>query len=757
MRKTDVRLAVLLVAVLIPSAAARSEEPRRQVALPRTAQPIAIDGDLLDPGWKDAAVLDEFFETSPGDNLPAKAKTTARVVYDDKAFYIAVECEDPEPARIRAPFVDRDNVIGTDDNIAIFLDTRNDGRSALEFRVNPRGIQGDASWNDATGTEDFSPDLFYDSAARLTATGWTAELRIPFSSLRYPKADPQSWGILIWRNYPRDFRYAFHSSRLPRGSNCLICHSLELTGIGGLPGGGHVIAAPYVTAEERGHRVDPDDLGSRFVNDPISADAGLDVKWTPGANTVVDATLNPDFSQVESDVPQLSVNNRFALFYPEKRPFFLEGVDLFETPIQAVYTRTITSPRWGGRVTGKLGSSAYTVLVAEDRGGGSVILPGPQFSDFAPQDDRSLVTLARLRQDFGTSFGGLLLTDREIRGGGHHRVFGPDFQWRPNDAEQVTAQVLLSDSATPDMNGRRVRDHALNVSWSHQKERYDWFVAYKDFGNGFRADEGFVFQSGFRQGQASAALRSYPKGIFSYIRAYAGLDYIADRDDRLVSRSTFLGATILGVKNLQANVEAHVAERTRVGEDDPGAAPVEHVAAYTFVNYFVQIDPSRRFSRFGLQGAAGESLDVTNSFFGPVRVGSGATISPFATVRPTDRLELTLNASLQWLDVTPDAGERGRLFTATIGRVRAVYFFSARAFLRVIGQYVRTKRDPALYRVAVDERDGSFLGSALFSYKLNWQTVLFLGYGDERVLTAQNDLVRSSRQVFLKVSYAFQR
>ena len=142
------------------------------------------------------------------------------------------------------------------------------------------------------------------------------------------------------------------------------------------------------------------------------------MKWTPSATTALDATVNPDFSQIESDVAQIGVNERFALAYPEKRPFFLEGVDLFSTPVQAVYTRSVTSPRWGARGTGKLGATSWTALVAEDRGGGSVILPGPDGSGLADQDFRSLDFVGRLRHDLGRSFVSFLGADKELEGGG---------------------------------------------------------------------------------------------------------------------------------------------------------------------------------------------------------------------------------------------------------------------------------------------------------------------------------------------------
>ncbi|HEV8240429.1 MAG TPA: carbohydrate binding family 9 domain-containing protein, partial [Thermoanaerobaculia bacterium] len=249
--------------------------------MPRLTGEITLDGDLSEPAWQSAAVVDQFFETSPADNTEPPVKTVAYLTYDDRYFYIGIHAYDPHPEAIRAPYVERDAVIGTDDNVAVFLDTRNDRRSALELRVNARGIQGDAIYDDGTGNEDFSPDTFYDTAAKITADGWTAEYRIPFSSLRYPKLDEVHWGILIWRNYPRDQRYAFHSSPIPRGSNCWVCQSRELTGLTGLPGGGHLVVAPYVTGQRLGEPANG--LGSPIRDQDAEADGGLDVKWTPTA------------------------------------------------------------------------------------------------------------------------------------------------------------------------------------------------------------------------------------------------------------------------------------------------------------------------------------------------------------------------------------------------------------------------------------------------------------------------------------------
>jgi hypothetical protein len=716
------------------------------VAVHRLSGPIVIDGNLSDEGWRDAAVIDQFWETQPGDNVPPKVTTRALIGYDAKYLYIGIDARDPEPGKIRAPYVDRDQVLGTDDNIAIFLDTRNDRKSAIELRVNPRGIQGDASWNDATFTEDFSPDWFYDTAARITDTGWTAEFRIPFSSLRYPKGDPQTWGIQVWRNYPRDNRYFIHSNPVPRGSNCGLCHIRTITGLTGLPEGGHLVVAPYATGTQ--NAVPENGLGSDLKNESAEADAGLDVKWTPSSNHAVDATLNPDFSQVESDVAQIAVNQRFALFFPEKRPFFLEGVDLLETPMQAVYTRTITSPRWGLRSTGKLGETAYTLLVTEDRGGGLVILPGPDFSTFAPQDFGSFVGIGRVRHDFGSSFAGFLVTDREVRGGGHNRVLGPDLEWRPDPSNRITAQFLWSDTRTPDhpelaeeWDGRSLSGGAADLRWQYTARAPEWSLHYRELGNGFRADDGFIPQVGLRLGEAYAGWKFFPEGLLTFVRPQVNSRYSETRDGLLIDTNTAPGVVFQGKRNLVGDVELNV-----------GAARINGtVYQRTNLFFLFQVDPSRRISRVEVDGNVGEEYDFENG-----RVGDGVRLSSTVTVKPTDHLALELIGNRQTLDVKGDDGREGRLFTAQIGRLKATYVFSARAFLRLIGQWIETERDPSLYRFAVTRRDGSFSGSALFAYKLNWQTVLFVGYGDDREVLANGNYARSGRQLFLKISYAFQ-
>jgi hypothetical protein len=444
-------IAGLAVIACVTSGPAAAQAPTAAPAIQitRATGRIDVDGHLTDEAWRTAAAVRTWYEISPGDNTPPPVETIAYLTYDDRFLYVALDFKDPDPSHIRAPLGDHDDINGISTDFGgIFLDALNTRRTGVEFFVTARNVQYDAVIDDATG-ENASPDFFWDSAARITAEGWTAEMRIPFSTLRYKPADPQQWGIILFRNYPRRFRHQILSAPMPRGGNCTMCRANTLTGLAGLPGGGHLVAAPYASASQtaapRGGTP-----GAPLANDSISGRVGLDVKFTPNANNAIDVTLQPDFSQIESDTAQISANERFALFFPEKRPFFLEGVDLFQTPIEAVYTRTITSPTWGGRATGKAAGVRYTALVTEDGGGGTVILPGANGSGSAPQDFHSIVLVGRVKREIGRSFVGALLTDREAsNGGAHNRVFGPDFELRPSAADVVSGQLLYSETVTP--------------------------------------------------------------------------------------------------------------------------------------------------------------------------------------------------------------------------------------------------------------------------------------------------------------------
>ncbi|MEP7027210.1 MAG: DUF5916 domain-containing protein [Candidatus Eisenbacteria bacterium] len=740
----------LLLLLLAPAAAAWAAAPQLgpPMTIRRAAGPIVLDGNLDDAGWQGADDIATWYETNVGDNLPPQVGNRARVAYDDHYLYACFQFDDPHPELLRAPLGDHDAISSSTDYGGLIIDSRNDGKTAQMFLANASGLQYDAVSSDVSG-EDNAPDFFWDCVGKVTATGWNLEIRIPFSTLRYARDEAPEWGLMLYRNYPRDRHYQFFSNRLPRDVNCFICNSSKLHGLAELPHGSHLVVAPFATAQRNDAR--SSGPGSPLSNGTIEPHGGLDLKWSPIADVTIDATYKPDFSQVESDAAQIGANERFALFYPEKRSFFLEGVDLFSTPFQAVYTRTVTSPSLGFRGTGRMGNTAFTALVTHDRGGGLVILPGPEDSGGAPQDFESDVGVLRVRHDLGQSFVSVLATGRAVDGGGHNAVVGPDFQWRPRPTDTVTGQALWSDTRTPnrdslasEWDGRKLADRALVVNWSHNTRRYDLFLQGKDVGAGFRADDGFIPQVDYREVYFETGWTIRPKDAFlSRVRLLTADWYDADGAGRTLSRRLSAAAGMDGRWNSFMRVELNH-DDIRVGG---------RLLSRFQPRVLLRAVPGRILNQVSIDTHVGQEIDFANA-----REGRGTTIVTSFTLRPNRHLALSNTASGRWLSVDAAGGNSGRLFSAGVERLRGTWCFNSRSFVRLIGQYVSTRRDTTLYTFSVPARSAAFSATGLFAYKLNFQTVLYLGYGDERTFDPMSDrLEHSARQVFAKISYAWQR
>jgi hypothetical protein len=270
----------------------------------------------------------------------------------------------------------------------------------------------------------------------------------------------------------------------------------------------------------------------------------------------------------------------------------------------------------------------------------------------------------------------------------------------------------------------------------------DTLVRYRDFGDFFRADEGFVPQVGFRDGFLDAGYTFYRDDFFSLLRPYVVAEYAQDREHVEIHQRVEPGLTFQGRKNLQGFVGLAMEKLSTSGV----LLPV------TRASFRVQVDPGRLFPQVSLSGFVGEDVDLVGA-----RVGTGADLLLGLTIRPTDHLTLQTVSELSWLNVDDPSLGSGRLFTAQVQRLKATYNFTSRLYVRLIGQYVETKRDVSLYPTPVAAREATFSGSALFSYRINWQTAFFLGYGDDRERPETGGLPPTSRQFFVKLSYAFQR
>jgi len=694
---------------------------RAPFELPLSGAPLRLEQGLEDDAWPGALKLVRFFEIFPGDGGAPPVETRASLIRDGDALFVAVHASDPEPGRIRAPLVDRDRVFTDQDFIQVEIDPLGQGRSSRLFRVNPRGVQGDGVYDETVGIDDFSPDFRYESVARRTATGWTVALRIPRPSLPAPGTDPLEWRVVIFRNYPRAQVHQMASNPIPRGSGCWLCFASRVEGAPWAPR--HELSlTPYATL-------------ARSSGDPALAEAGADLRWSTPGGLTLDATLWPDFSQIESDVPRIDANARFALGFPEKRPFFMAGSDLFATPIQAVYTRSIADPAWGVRATGP----SLAVLLARDDGGGLALVPGPTGSERVPQPAGSLVALARFRKPLaGGLTPGLLWTSRDTEGGGANRVFGPDLDWRPSPTEHFQAQLLLSRTETPPRpelhptwDGRQLDSHAVSLAWTHTAPGLNASLAWEDVGPGFRADTGFVPQVGVERWAASAGYAVYSDGWLTLVQPGLHAARASGEGGRLLERTTAPELVLQGRRGFSGVFAYHVGERTAIGEE---------LLESSFLSFDVELQPGRRVPRLALAGRLGEAVDVVEA-----RVGRGGALGLDLVLRPEARLGVDLHAEREWLD--GPGGEAA--FSARVVRARASWALDVRRFVRLIVQHERLRRAGAGGPLAAERLEWS----ALMGYRLGWRTVAFAGYAGSTAGPGTGP----DHQLFFKLAWELRR
>ena len=423
------------------------------VRAPRFESPeIGIDGRLDEPEWQEAAVLTGFTQYTPVEGLEASERTEVRVFYAADAIYFGIRAYDSQPDQILALLSERDRSSFGSDWVRLMIDTFDDRRQAYAFFVNPHGIQTDGLWQESlqplggpTGPKvDFNPDYIWDSQGRVIDDGWVAEIRIPFVSIRFPDSEVQNWGLQVARGVTRnDFKSSW--APLTQDITNVLSQGGRLLELRGLRPKRLVEVNPVVTGKLDGARVD-----GVFDRESPEPDFGVNARVGLTPNLVLDATFNPDFSQVEADVDQIQVNERFALFFPEKRPFFLDGSEVFGTTQRLVYTRSIVDPVGGAKLTGKVGEFGLAYLGALDESPSSIF----------GGEGNAVFNLVRARRDVGTaSTVGLLYTDRtRTEGGGFNRVLSADSELCSGVA---TRSPLRSAVVGPPRSPDPTRDSSL--------------------------------------------------------------------------------------------------------------------------------------------------------------------------------------------------------------------------------------------------------------------------------------------------------
>lgn len=714
--------------------------PKKMVHhIPSVNTKVKVDGILSEEIWADALSLQLNYEVEPGENIKPPVETEVLLAYDDDRFYVAFRTYDPDPLAIRARLTDRDN-IWEDDYVGIVLDTFNDSRLTYNFYCNPYGIQAEKII-DISGSE-IQWDAIWNSAGRITEKGYIVEMEIPFSVLRFQrKKKDQVWGIDAVRYYPRSLSHLIGLFPRDRSNNCYMCQSHKIIGFKGVKPGKNIELTPTLTGVLTQERESFPE--GKFASKTRKLDPGLSARWRFTPNLTMSAAVNPDFSNIEADAAQLDINTQFALFYPEKRPFFMEDANLFDAPFGIIYTRVLVDPDWGVKLSGKEGANAIGFFSVHDNRT-LIIFPSSQRSQTASIDMSNFSTALRYRRDIGkASVLGFTVTDREGEDY-FNRVAGLDGFFKLTGKDLFIFQLVGSWTHYPGdvaleygQPYGNITGRVLGLRYNHDTENYGMFLVYHNVTPGFRANLGRTYQVDYNYiiGSARYTLRRDPGHWYTKINTAASYQHEEDHDDRnLLNRALTLQLDYEGPWQSFLSLMVNMGKRGYMGG----------LFKENFLVFGVGIRPSGSFS-MEINGAYGDQIDYAN-----VQAGNRLRINPIVQYKMGRHLYVSVDHVYEKLDVAA-----GRLYTANLSNLSLVYQFNRRTLLRTILQYAHFNYNSDLYSFNIDPEFSHLFSQVLFSYKINPRTVLFLGYSDDYYgYSYMPGLKQNNRTLFLKIGYA---
>ncbi|MGB2906887.1 MAG: DUF5916 domain-containing protein [Candidatus Aminicenantaceae bacterium] len=679
-------------------------------SIPRMSGSPKIDGILDNPFWeKEALKIDGFRQFTPVEKGDPSQKTEAYIGYDHKNLYIAFRCYDTDPQKIRASITNRDNVID-DDWILVFLDTFNEKRRAFTFIINPLGIPLDGMRIEEGGDDDIddSWDAVFQSEGRIDEKGYTVEMAIPFKSIRFPDEEEKVWGVTLARTVARTGEIIIWPE-MSRDKPGLLTQAQEMMIYGEVEKGKNFELMPFATS-------------LKTKDEKVNFEPGINFKWGISSDLTLDMTLNPDYSQIEADAPQIDINRRFALYYPEKRPFFLEGMEIFRFPeIQIVYTRRILDPIAGAKVSGKLGRYTYSLLSAYDMN------PSESLWNVGDggvsQDANAFFNIFRMKADiFKESYIGFALTDKELTGGSYNRLVGVDGQIKFTDRFFFNFQA----NAAKTKYGEQESDFvpAVYGNLGYYSKYWGGGLIGTAIHPDFVAASGYVNRVDYRHLIGHTYFSLYPeKKFMSQIRFQAnGGQRTSYHSSMLQDQWVELGANLRFTEFSQMNVEVR--------------RSMEHYGGIDFNQTGVEVSTSTNligWMPFGFVLASGDSIfyDPDDPFLGYSNV-----YGAFLTLKPSNRLQIGVEFTKQtfW-------EERGgeEVYDYTVLRNRITYQLSKTLSLRAIVDYNHFYK--TLY------------GSFLFSYVYRPGTVFFFGVDNDVFRNDLGNYVNANYSVFVKFSY----
>ena len=722
----------------VPAAGADAERPVKTAQrIPKIANRIRVDGVLDEEVWDRALVMGVNNEVRPGDNIPAPVETEMLLAYSETHFYVAFRAWDPDPSQIYAHLCDHDRM-WDDEWVVVGIDTYNDQRGGYEFACNPLGIQGDT----ASGVhgDGNSWDGIWDSAGRIFDWGYSVEMAIPFSTLRFQRVDgDQIWGVDAVRSYPRDVRH--HISLFPRDrdDNCYRCQMDKLVGFEGATPGRNIEIDPTISAVTSQFR--EGFPNGDFSNPDTEYDVGVTARWGITPNITLSAAANPDFSQVEADAFQLDVNRQYAIYYEEKRPFFLESSGAFDN----FYSRSIASPIWAAKVTGKAGDNTFGALVARDELT-NLIISGTQGSQRAPLDMESTATALRYERDIGDMSSINTYYNAREGEGYYNRVAGAEAEFWFTENDKIEVQAEGSYTQYPDAvlenedieNQPRGEFHgrSYEIQAGHFTSGLDIYANYSDVGDDFRTDLAFMPRVGYRLVEAGAGhtWQRESGSWWTMLNLGGCYNYQEFQDGAKNTRGTNFWMNYQGPKQSFANIDGWTGTTVYEGE---GFETWQ-------LNFNAGFWPSAALFTF-IDASYGEQVDIDNTV-----TGHAFSAGPHVELKLGRGLSSELGHTYEYFTEEGD-----ELYTANVSFLKAVYQFNRSLFLRGIVQYSDVAYNTSLYSEGWPERESYLSSQVLLSYKVNPQTVFFLGYSDSYEGDQDQDLTQSGRTLFAKIGYAW--
>ena len=706
-----------------------------------------------------------FVQRDPKDGSPISQKTEVYIGYTDRNLYVVCVCFDSEPNKIRSRMARREQ-INEDDQFGFVLDTFHDKKNGVFFYVNPAGVQQDGIWTERE--PDYSFDILWNSAAKLTGRGYVAWFEIPFKSLRFPATEAQTWGLFFERDIRRNNEYAFYP-HISSNATGFLSQETVMEGLEKISPGRNMQFIPY--ASLRGFRAldDRDPNHPHFHGKHIEPRAGLDSKIVIKDALVFDATINPDFAQVESDEPQVTVNQRFEVFFPEKRPFFLENASYFDTPMNLVFTRRIADPDYGVRLTGKLGPWALGGLFANDKSPGNSVPSSDPLSG-----EKAYFTVVRVNHDIGKeSTIGMIYTDREQGTApvdtplctgtpctvGSNRVGAIDTKIKINSQWTAQAQAAVSHSKFND--GTHQGGPAYWAFLSHSSRKVEFNSMYQDTAEHFATETGFFRRPDIRRFSNFARYQFRPEGKH-LVSHGPGLFTLNNWDHKGTRLEWFTNANYHW--ELQHQTEFGIF--TNLGHErlrpvDFSALPMNQDYAHRHSGFFFNTAYLKQVSVGGEMGW-GTDTNYDPATGPPVLAGSSYA-QILLTVRPGKGLTVDNTYLLTRLH---DLNTGANIFNNHILRSKWNYQFTRAFSLRVIGQYSAVLGNPALTSL---QNTKNVNADILLTYLPHPGTAVYVGFNSNlqnldrslgldpngNILHTRDSFINDGRQFFVKVSYLF--